>query len=82
MICTVSLTKNLAYILVFCCAISGEKEYYDRQFATLKSFEEVDRVVELDSTEEDDEEVAEHEAAMKISNYANIILLVIKVLWL
>lgn len=59
----------------------AEKEYYERQVATLKSFEEVDG---LDSPldineEEEDREQAQHERAMNISNVANIILLVLKV---
>ncbi|KAE9594464.1 hypothetical protein Lal_00001245 [Lupinus albus] len=58
----------------------GEKEYYEKQFATLKSFEEVDSVVLSDGiVEEDSEELAQQERAMKISNYANIILLLLKV---
>ncbi|CAA2987717.1 metal tolerance protein 4-like [Olea europaea var. sylvestris] len=58
----------------------GEKEYYDNQFATLKSFEEVDSLVASDSVyEEDLEEQAQHERAMKISNYANILLLAFKI---
>ncbi|KAK6937039.1 Cation efflux protein [Dillenia turbinata] len=59
---------------------AGEKDYYERQVATLKSFEEVDRLVESDSVEEeDDEEQAQQERAMKISNYANILLLAFKI---
>ncbi|XP_027334653.1 metal tolerance protein 4-like [Abrus precatorius] len=58
----------------------GEKEYYERQFATLKSFEEVDSVVSSDYiVEEDHEEQAQQERAMKISNYANIALLILKI---
>ncbi|KAJ1422965.1 Cation efflux protein [Sesbania bispinosa] len=58
----------------------GEKEYYERQFATLKSFEEVDTVVTSDCiVEEDKEEQALQERAMKISNYANIALLILKI---
>ncbi|MCI44536.1 metal tolerance protein 4-like, partial [Trifolium medium] len=51
-----------------------EKEYYEKQIATLKSFEEVDAVVESDRIDEDDdkEEQAQQERAMKISNYANV----------
>ena len=57
-----------------------EKEYYERQFATLKSFEEVDTLMETNTMdEEDDEEQVEAEKAMKISNYANVLLLVFKV---
>ncbi|XP_019419594.1 PREDICTED: metal tolerance protein 4-like isoform X3 [Lupinus angustifolius] len=58
----------------------GEKEYYEKQFATLKSFEEVDSVVLTDGiVEEDSAELAQQERAMKISNYANIVLLILKV---
>uniref|UniRef100_A0A5B7AQG8 Putative metal tolerance protein 4-like isoform X2 n=1 Tax=Davidia involucrata TaxID=16924 RepID=A0A5B7AQG8_DAVIN len=61
--------------------IEGEKEYYERQFATLKSFEEVDS---LDSSHVIDEaadraEQAQHERAMNISNWANIFLLAFKI---
>ncbi|PON65164.1 Cation efflux protein [Parasponia andersonii] len=59
---------------------SGEKEYYKNQFSTLKSFEEVDSIVDSEGVDEDDlEEQAQHERAMKISNYANIILLALKI---
>ncbi|KAL5766853.1 hypothetical protein ACOSP7_017470 [Xanthoceras sorbifolium] len=58
----------------------GEKEYYEKQFSTLKSFEEVDALVESDTVvEEDFEEQNQAERAMKISNYANIILLALKI---
>ncbi|KNA14900.1 hypothetical protein SOVF_103030 [Spinacia oleracea] len=57
----------------------GEKEYYERQFSTLKSFEEVDHVVQSGSPEEDDDEQAQHERAMRISNYANVVLLAFKI---
>lgn len=64
----------------FCVPYIGEKDYYERQFATLKSFEEVDSVVSSDCLDEEDlEEQAQHERAMKISNYANILLLAFKV---
>ncbi|KAF8041023.1 hypothetical protein BT93_B3061 [Corymbia citriodora subsp. variegata] len=54
----------------------GEKEYYEKQLETLKSFEEVDAVANSDSVDEENlEEQAQHERAMQISNYANIILL-------
>jgi uncharacterized DUF497 family protein len=46
----------------------------------LNSFEEVDAVVESDCIDEDDkEEQAQQERAMKISNYANVVLLILKV---
>lgn len=58
----------------------GEKEYYESQFATLKSFEEVDVLVDSDCfIEEDLQEQVQHERAMKISNYANIVLLACKI---
>ena len=61
----------------------GEKEYYERQFATLKSFEEVDSIVISDCTDvEDIGKQAEHERAMKISNYANAVLLALKVIFI
>ncbi|XP_042490824.1 metal tolerance protein 4-like isoform X2 [Macadamia integrifolia] len=62
------------------CLNQGEKEYYERQFATLKSFEEVDSLETANSIDEvlDHEHEAEHERAMKISNYANILLLAFK----
>lgn len=58
----------------------GEKEYYERQFAALKSFQEVDSVVDSQGLDEEDlEEQGRQERAMKISNYANIVLLAFKV---
>ncbi|KAI5321123.1 hypothetical protein L3X38_030194 [Prunus dulcis] len=58
----------------------GEKEYYETQFATLQSFEEVDSIVQADCIDEEDlEERAQHERAMKISNYANVLLLGLKI---
>ncbi|BBG99652.1 Cation efflux family protein [Prunus dulcis] len=57
-----------------------EKEYYETQFATLQSFEEVDSIVQADCIDEEDlEERAQHERAMKISNYANVLLLGLKI---
>ncbi|XP_043693614.1 metal tolerance protein 4-like isoform X2 [Telopea speciosissima] len=61
--------------------IKGEKEYYEKQFATLKSFEEVDSLETtngIDEVQGHDQEV-EHERAMKLSNYANILLLACKI---
>ncbi|GLU19505.1 hypothetical protein SLE2022_357530 [Rubroshorea leprosula] len=70
----VSKTKGLT---------KGEKEYYEKQFATLKSFEEVDA---LDASTEDvvdkneqDEEQIQQERAIKFCNYANIVLLILKI---
>ncbi|CAN6279835.1 unnamed protein product [Urochloa humidicola] len=65
----------------------GERVYYEKQFATLKTFEEVEARCmpgEFDSGESDhgdfeDIEQKQSEFAMKISNYANIVLLVFKV---
>ncbi|KAE8125318.1 hypothetical protein FH972_020142 [Carpinus fangiana] len=61
--------------------VKGEKDYYEKQFATLRSFEEVDS---LDSPNvidevEDHEQLAQHERAIKISNSANIFLLAFKI---
>lgn len=80
MVC--DIFSRLIVVLWLTCyfVLSGEKEYYERQFTTLKSFEEVDHVVQSGSPEEDDDEQAQHERAMRISNYANIVLLVFKVL--
>lgn len=66
-----------------------EKEYYERQLATLKSFEEVESIVarsekyvmDEQSQVEDQAERAAEERAMQISNWANIFLLALKV-WL
>ncbi|KAI3996943.1 hypothetical protein MKX01_021219 [Papaver californicum] len=61
--------------------LSGEKEYYEKQFATLRSFEEVDsldRFNEIDEDQENEEE-RQNERAMQISNYVNVILLVFKI---
>lgn len=61
--------------------VSGEKEYYERQFATLKSFEEVDSHNSSDVIDEelDRQEQAQQERAMNISNWANVFLLAFKV---
>ncbi|KAK9185263.1 hypothetical protein WN943_025618 [Citrus x changshan-huyou] len=51
----------------------GEKAYYEAQFASLKSIEDVDAMVESDcSLEEDHEEQGQHENAIKISNYEHL----------
>ncbi|RWR75157.1 metal tolerance protein 4 isoform X2 [Cinnamomum micranthum f. kanehirae] len=60
----------------------GEKEYYERQFATLRSFEEVDSLHMSNGSDEDDqdrEERRQQERAMQISNIANIVLLAFKI---
>ncbi|ONK66161.1 uncharacterized protein A4U43_C06F4760 [Asparagus officinalis] len=64
--------------------LRGEKDYYERQFATLRAFEEVDTLIASNKNDEDHEgeenlTQAESEFAIKISNYANICLLVLKV---
>lgn len=60
----------------------GQRAYYERQFDTLKSFEEVDTVMASDSVDEENlEEQAQHERAMRISNYANVALLAFKVVY-
>lgn len=62
----------------------GEGEYYERQFATLRSFEEVDRLGSMNGLNEQEDDLEKtqqekNEFAMKISNFANVILLVFKV---
>ncbi|XP_075643916.1 metal tolerance protein 4-like [Castanea sativa] len=60
----------------------GERDYYERQINTMKSFEEVDSLVTANGIDDEDgqaKEDARHERAMMISNYANIILLAFKV---
>ncbi|RCV08570.1 hypothetical protein SETIT_1G337100v2 [Setaria italica] len=66
----------------------GEREYYEKQLATLRTFEEVEALCmpgEFDSDGSDhgafDDmvEQKQSEFAMKISNYTNIVLLVFKV---
>ncbi|WCJ34048.1 Cation efflux family protein [Euphorbia peplus] len=60
--------------------IQGEKEYYQKQIATLKSFEEVDSLESQAINEEkENEEQAQEERAMNISNWANIFLLAFKI---
>ena len=66
--------------------IIGEREYYERQINTMNSFEEVDSLMTSNGIDEEEQakenakEDARHERAMKISNYANIILLAFKVM--
>lgn len=61
--------------------MSGEREYYERQIATLKSFEEVDSLETPNVIDEEleVEQQAQHERAINISNWANIFLLAFKV---
>ncbi|CAH8384620.1 unnamed protein product [Eruca vesicaria subsp. sativa] len=64
-----------------------EEKYYERQLATLKSFEEVEsliarseeHVIDEKVVEEDRAERAAQEMAMQISNWANIFLLGLKI---
>ncbi|KAG5072297.1 Metal tolerance protein 4 [Glycine max] len=59
----------------------GEKEYYERQFSTLRSFEEVDSTESSNVIEDGSvhAEQVQSERAMKISNLANVLLLAFKV---
>lgn len=57
----------------------GEREYYERQFATLRSFEEVDSLDTSSGNNENEDEQRQQEWAMKISNIANVFLLGFKV---
>ncbi|WRX23991.1 Cation efflux protein - like 6 [Theobroma cacao] len=54
--------------------IEGEKEYYEKQFATLRSFEEVDslELPHVIDEAQGHEEQAQHERAINISNWANV----------
>ncbi|XP_024966224.1 metal tolerance protein 4-like [Cynara cardunculus var. scolymus] len=61
--------------------IEGEKEYYEKQFAALKSFEEVDSLRSTNIVDNEEQELieqAQHERAINISNWANIFLLALK----
>lgn len=77
---SVSCLPNFRTYFVFA---SGEKEYYERQLATLKSFEEVDSIDASHVIDEDQdrEEQMQHERAMNISNVSNVLLLVFKVIY-
>lgn len=61
--------------------IQGEREYYEKQFSTLRSFEEVDSIHPSHIIDEDleNEEQHQHERAMNISNWANVFLLAFKI---
>lgn len=62
--------------------IEGEKEYYEKQFAALKSFEDVDSLRSTNDTDNEEQELieqAQHERAINISNWANILLLALKI---
>ncbi|XAR70054.1 hypothetical protein NMG60_11001874 [Bertholletia excelsa] len=61
--------------------IGGVKDYYEKQLATLRSFEEVESLNSSQSVDDEkqDKELARHERAMYISNWANILLLAFKI---
>lgn len=71
------------FLILLYPVLIGEKEYYEKQFATLRSFEEVDTLDSPHSAseEQDHQQQTQHERAMKISNGANIFLLVFKVIY-
>lgn len=62
----------------------GEKEYYEKQVATLESFEEVDKLCNNeDRLEEKHDQELQHESAVNIavnvSNFSNVLLLALKI---
>ncbi|XP_031497717.1 metal tolerance protein 4 isoform X2 [Nymphaea colorata] len=57
----------------------GEKEYYRQQFATLRSFEEVDSLPMNDNDSTDELRDRQEEFAIRISNIANVVLLAMKI---
>ncbi|CAD6338830.1 unnamed protein product [Miscanthus lutarioriparius] len=64
----------------------GVREYYEKQSATLRTFEQVEARCmsgefdsDVEASQSEDTEQKQSEFAMKISNYANIVLLVFKV---
>ncbi|AQK75336.1 Putative metal tolerance protein C3 [Zea mays] len=64
----------------------GVRQYYEKQLATLKTFEQVEARCmpgefdsDVEASDSEDAEQKQSEFAMKISNYANIVLLVFKV---
>ncbi|KAF3779388.1 Metal tolerance protein 4 [Nymphaea thermarum] len=59
--------------------IEGEKEYYRQQFATLRSFEEVDSLPMNDIDSTDELRDRQEEFAIRISNIANVVLLAMKI---
>nr|GMD39713.1 metal tolerance protein 4-like isoform X2 [Ipomoea batatas]GMD41693.1 metal tolerance protein 4-like isoform X2 [Ipomoea batatas] len=66
---------------MLCYCYQGEREYYEKQLATLRSFEEVDSLESPGEINEDDDKKvqAQHERAMNVSNWANIFLLAFKI---
>ncbi|KAF3653839.1 Metal tolerance protein 3 [Capsicum annuum] len=74
-----SSTSNIDFCKTSCLS-KGEKDYYEKQFETLKSFEEVDSIVASDFIDDEGlEEQNQDERAMQISNYANVLLLAFKI---
>ncbi|XP_077236276.1 cation efflux family protein isoform X2 [Tasmannia lanceolata] len=78
------LEESIAWKLSKPVRSKGEKEYYERQFSTLRSFEEVDTLHPQNEIDEDQDQVHDHEEksqelAMQISNIANILLLAFKI---
>lgn len=61
----------------------GEKEYYEKQVATLESFEEVDELCKDGPNADQHEKELQHESAVNIavniSNFSNVILLAFKI---
>ncbi|PHT86962.1 hypothetical protein T459_09068 [Capsicum annuum] len=69
------VVDNFIFVIVLDYDIRGsvvaqEREYYERQIATLKSFEEVDSLDSADNIDEEKDiiEQAQHERAMHIYN--------------
>ncbi|KAK1390976.1 hypothetical protein POM88_019154 [Heracleum sosnowskyi] len=57
------------------------KEYYEKQVSTLNSFKEVESLNSNPNNEEDNEnQDREHRITINISNFANIFLLIIKII--
>lgn len=83
-----SENQNLFCLVLYECLYVGEREYYERQFSTLRSFEEVDGLEspgespasDTEAQDRDQEqEQARHETAINVSNWANVFLLIFKV---
>ncbi|GLJ12405.1 hypothetical protein SUGI_0190170 [Cryptomeria japonica] len=76
-----SRTKYHGLDVYFKAKSKGEKDYYEKQLATLKSFEEVDSLCGEIHIDEDKElkEEQQHEFAVNISNIANVFLLAFKI---
>ncbi|XP_022151395.1 metal tolerance protein 4-like [Momordica charantia] len=85
---TITQFHNLFCLVLYECLYVGEREYYERQFSTLRSFEEVDGLEspgespasDTEAQDRDQEqEQARHETAINVSNWANVFLLVFKI---